>query len=303
MDQTQQLPDKMPVPENPIYEQPTIETIHTTDQPIIDPNNIQSNNQTSPFIEQNNVEPVQSTEQTSPFIEQNNVEPFQPATTIPDSPIRETQVPPMQETQVPPIQKTINITPPAMPEPPSPPETSLPSLIAPLSLETSLPLKIKHEIVDLFWLINYNGYKTGEVPIISIAYNARFKNIRIVLYEINDAYQTTYIDTKKCKKITTFNIFSEKAFEIIKIYNSTQMNQQPIVINNLERLHGKQNDNWSPNQTIFYISKQIIQCQVINTNQYVYSFTDIQLEMFLKSLDFLINGKSWIVSLMSSIIN
>jgi hypothetical protein len=307
------LPNKAPVPQNP-----NIETIHTTDQPIINANELQTqvtpettspftNNQEviqepSPFSNQEPVVPEQLQMQPATITpEQTQVpeqEPFQPASVIPDPSILPTannQQEPSQEQIL--LQQQMHnnmntgltqISPPAPPPPP------------PLMTNSKT---IKHEIVDLFWLINYTGSNIGEVPLMCIAYNAQFKNIRVALYSLEDSYQQTYIDTSKCKKLTTFNIFSEKAFEIIRIYETIDINTQPVSIYNLERLHGKQNDNWQPSQTIFHITKQKIQCQVIDMsqNQHIYTFVDMQIDIFLKALKFLINGQSWTVSLISSI--
>jgi len=276
------LPDKMPVP-NPISDSnpnTEIQTIYTTDQPTINPAQTIITN--SEDISSGNID------QPSPFT---NQQPFQPAITVPDGLSSENQLTPAQEL---PEQEQIIPTP--TPPPPTPPPTP-PTPPPPTPL---LQQKPKYEIISLFWLINY--VNNNEIPLISINYNAQFVNLRIVLYKLNGSLQSAYIDTSKCKKITTFNIFSEKALEILDIYNYMKHDQETISIYNLERLHGNQHDNWKPSSTIFHINKQQIQCQVIDKQQqYIYTFMNSQLNMFLKSLNFLINGQSWTVSLISSI--
>ncbi len=309
------LPDKMPVP-NPISDSnpnTEIQTIYTTDQPTINPAQTIITN--SEDISSGNID------QPSPFT---NQQPFQPAITVPDGLSSENQLTPAQElpeqeqiipTPTPPP-PTPPPTPPTPPPPtttpppppptttppttPPPPPTPPPTPPTPPPPTPLLQQKPKYEIISLFWLINY--VNNNEIPLISINYNAQFVNLRIVLYKLNGSLQSAYIDTSKCKKITTFNIFSEKALEILDIYNYMKHDQETISIYNLERLHGNQHDNWKPSSTIFHINKQQIQCQVIDKQQqYIYTFMNSQLNMFLKSLNFLINGQSWTVSLISSI--
>ncbi len=153
--------------------------------------------------------------------------------------------------------------------------------------------RTKHNIVDMYWLINQKLYDKEElnsdpkeVGVLTIGYNADFNNLRIGFFEIqSDSITKSSINKDKMRFLTSINIFSETAFKIL--------NNQ-VDFYNLERIIGAENP-WTPNITLF--SKEddrfIIKTMSTNGEKFMFTFSKSEFSCLQTALNFMINGGSW----------
>lgn len=143
----------------------------------------------------------------------------------------------------------------------------------------------RYHIVDMCYLYNYTP---NEVPLCVVAYNADFNNLRLSLNNIINIVPDHYLFVSKdnIPRLTSINLYSEFCYQILFTTNGTI----PII----ERTF-TDNNNWGPNKTAITRNQDIIQIQTIDMNNNQYSFTINQPNtgMFLKCLEFMINGNAW----------
>lgn len=161
----------------------------------------------------------------------------------------------------------------------------------------------KHNIIDMYWLINNKLFEnkkleTNEIALLTIGYNADFNNLRIGLFEPNNKTFTEHAIYKtEAKLITTVNVFSETAHKALSIINKGE--NADII--NFERVFSQaQANSWKPSPSLFKInlSEKNITLEVTNNNtKYTYVFTDWQIAALLSVFKYMTNGGSWSASL------
>jgi hypothetical protein len=158
--------------------------------------------------------------------------------------------------------------------------------------------QMRYHIIDMFWLINESFKQTGnvqqgEAAIAVIGYNASFNNLRIGLYDAGNAINNNSIVIQDAQKTVSVNLHSESAAELLQKKRSGQ----PVQI--IERII-KSNSNWQPAQCTFIWNNDglFIQAQD-NNNSRNYGFTGYQETCIERTLEFLLNGQAWSLSLQS----
>ncbi|MBC8427299.1 MAG: hypothetical protein H8D97_00260 [Proteobacteria bacterium] len=156
--------------------------------------------------------------------------------------------------------------------------------------------KKHHNIIDMYWFISekifaQTALESEEAGFLAIGYNADFANLRIGFHMPDQSSFTKSSMIKdKMKFLTTINIFSETAYNILDCLRT----QREIKISNFERIIGIDN-KWVPNQTQIIGNAESITIRTKNNEGTIYSYTFLnwQVAAFASALKYMTEGNSW----------
>lgn len=172
------------------------------------------------------------------------------------------------------------------------------TFIDPNPIEESAPVFVKkhHNIIDMYWLINNKLFERkplgeGEAGFLALGYNADFANLRVGFHQPDqESFTKSSMIKDKMKFMTTLNIFSETAYNILDCLRTAK----DINISNFERIIGADN-KWVPNQTQISGNAQEIIIKTLTTegNKFYYTFSGWQVPCLASALKYMCEGQSW----------
>ncbi|MEM4385244.1 MAG: hypothetical protein QXD03_01715 [Candidatus Anstonellales archaeon] len=160
----------------------------------------------------------------------------------------------------------------------------------------------KYNIIDIFWMVNEKltdnqTLSEDEAAYCVIGFNATFGNMRVE-FRKQGQNKLNYIVQSQCPRITSFNIYSEEAFEILeKIQRGEKFNH---VVR--ERIINQQ--NWYPNETKIIFNNGKIGIMTIDNNQKIkakFVMNHTQTKMFVTALRYMISGQAWNMMLLCNL--
>jgi len=168
---------------------------------------------------------------------------------------------------------------------------------------TNSNTKRKYKFVQMYVLVNTklfaNQPLNGECPIMEIVYNVDYGNIRLSFGNAKkDTFDKTSIKILNIERLTTVNIYSEVAEQILYSVDLDKGVWSDAQIHMFERmLQG--NANWSPNQSIIKINSEEQSINIITqpsnggNQSFMFTFNAWQVNALINALKFLINGTAW----------
>ncbi|MEM4385971.1 MAG: hypothetical protein QXD03_05435 [Candidatus Anstonellales archaeon] len=160
----------------------------------------------------------------------------------------------------------------------------------------------KYSIIEMFWMVNEKivnnqSLTEDEAAYCVIGFNATFGNMRVE-FRKQSQNKLNYIVQNQCPRITSFNIYSEEAFEILeKIQKGEKFNHMVR-----ERIINQQ--NWYPNESKIMFNNGRIGVMTVDNNQKVktrFIMSSVQTKMFITALKYMISGQAWNMMLLCNL--